>query len=121
MAVDSYVKHPQSICGTGGQELPVSPTTPTIYNVVFTTVNTEYSQKLPDNTKRFRIYAVNAAKTGVHGAVLKVAFAEGASSTTFIPIPAGGFYQEESVDAESLTLYFQSPTGGGYAIIVAWT
>ncbi len=121
MAVESFVKHPQSICGTGGQELPVSPTTPTIYNIVFTIADTEYSQALPTNTKRFRIYAVNSAKTGIHGAALRVAFAEGASSTTYIPIPAGGFYQEESVDASALTLYFQSPTGGGYAIIVAWT
>jgi len=96
-------------------------TTPTIYNIALTSANTEYSQNLPANTKKFRIYAVDSTKRYPHSDALKVCFIENQSNTTFIPIPASGFYQEEDINLTGKTIFFQSPTGSGNVIIVAWS
>jgi len=96
-----------------------SVTAPTIYNIAITLADTEYSQALPDNTRKFRIYAVDNAKTSFHTDLLKLYFSAGA--TAFIPIFPGNYHEESKLNLTSKTLYFQSPTGSAYAIIIVWT
>ena len=95
--------------------------TPHIYNVTLTTKDTEYSQLLPNGTKKFRMWAVNSGRTAVHGAVLKTCFTSGKSGNIFIPIPAGNYHEEKNLNLRGKTLYFQSPTGSAVVIIIAWT
>ena len=88
-------------------------TTPTISNVTCTNANTEYSQALPANCKRFFIQ-LRTVKD------LKVSFTSGQSGTTYFTVPAGGQYAEDSLLLTARTLYFQSTTAGVVAEIVAW-
>jgi len=88
-------------------------TTPALYNVTCTLADTEYSQALPANTRKFLIKA--------RGGTLKVCFTAGESGTTFIQLLDGQAYNEDLILAAALTLYFQSPTAGTIAEIVAWT
>jgi len=111
--------------GTTEDDVDLVPvTTPVIYNVVMTSANVTYSQALPANTKRFRLYAIDANKRYQHPDTLKFNFITTGndwSSVAFIPIPSGGVHEEFGLNLTSKTLYFQSPKGGGYAVIMAWT
>ena len=95
--------------------------TPYIYNKTLTSANTEYSQALPDGTRKFRIFAMDTNKRYPHGDVLKVCFTSGGSGTTFFPIPAGSYWEQNDVSLTSKTLYFRSPTGSAKVIIMAFT
>lgn len=94
-------------------------TTPYIYNVTLDSANTEYSQALPANTQKYKIYAMDWNKQYPHTDVLKYCFTVTASGTTFIPIPAGSYDYVDGVTASG-TLYFQSSTGSAKVIIMAW-
>ena len=89
-------------------------TTPVIYNVTMTNANTEYSQALPANTKKFLIKCRGSYD-------IKAAFASGESGTTYVTIPAGSALCETLIVAASLTLYFQCATAAQVAEIVAWS
>jgi len=89
-------------------------TTPAIYNVTCTTANTEYSQALPANARKFLI---KPRGTGD----LKVCFTSGASGTTYATVKSGASYYEDLIQPSALTFYFQSPTAGEVAEIVAWS
>lgn len=102
--------------------------TPYIYNVAITSADTEYSQALPKGTKKFAIYAMDTNRRYNHSDTLKVAFTSSAKAFVAIP-PAGvtyngqvsdGCYRESELNLRGKTLYFQSPTGSAYAIIIAW-
>lgn len=88
--------------------------TPTIYNVTCTLANTEYSQALPANTKRFTVMnkGNNAATTW------KMYFASAAAATMDFPGNMG--YSEEKLLLAAQTLYFKSSNAGDVIQILAW-
>ena len=88
--------------------------TTTIYNLTLTNADTEYSQALPANTKKYMIGCRTAN-------AMKLAFTSGQSGTTYFTIPANRYYWEDMIDTPSLTIYLQSPTAGVVAEIIAWT
>jgi len=88
-------------------------TTPTIYNVTMTLANTEYSQALPANTRKFLI----KCRTSF---AIKLAFVSGQSGTNYITIPADQAYWEDHILVSNLTLYFQCATAGQVAEIIVW-
>lgn len=90
-------------------------TTPTIYNVTITLANTEYSQALPANTKKFAI------KLRSNTADLKYAFVATQSGTNYRTIPAGSEKSEDNLILAAVTLYFQSSTASQTAEIESWT
>ena len=100
--------------GSAYAALPAAPTTPTIYNVNLTTVNTEYSQALPSGTKKVDI------KLRGLGALLKIAFTSGASGSTYITVPYGASLHLEGVNLTGITVYAQSSTASQVLEIVSW-
>lgn len=88
---------------------------PTIYSLSLTTQNTEYSQALPEGTRKVLI----RERSG--GADLKLAFASGQSGTVYVTIPAGSAKALDMAYLSGLTLYLQSPTNAVVAEIEAWT
>ena len=107
-------------------DLIESATSLTIYNVILVAANTEYSQVLPDRTRKFKIYAMAGNKIRPHRDVLKYKLGESASGNDwsgvdYIPIPAMGYDQQDGLKLTGKTLYFQSPTASGIVIIEAWT
>lgn len=85
-----------------------------IYNVTMTLANTEYSQALPANTKKFTI------KCRSYNDV-KLCFTALASGVTYITIPAGMTYWDDLINPATLTLYFQCPIAARVIEIVAWS
>lgn len=88
--------------------------TPTIYNVTLTDADTEYSQELPSDTKKYTVQCRTAFD-------VKLAFTEGESGTTYATIKANTNYYEDGILAESLTLYVQSAQAGVVVEVIAWT
>jgi hypothetical protein len=88
-------------------------TTPVIYNKTMTSANTEYSQALPSQTKKFTIKC-----RGEYD--IKLAFTAEASGTTYITIPSGQCYWDDNIRDASCTLYFQCATAAQVVEIVAW-
>lgn len=91
------------------------PETPAIYNVTMTSKDTEYSQALPAGTRKVDI------KLRATNALLKVAFTESASGSTYITVPYGSSLHLENVDLTSITVYVQSPTDVQTLEVLAWT
>ena len=87
--------------------------TPYIYNKTLTLANTEYSQALPTNTKRFTLQA----RTSVD---VKLAFTAEASGTTYVTVKAGASYSEEGLDSSSKTVYMQTASAGTVIELIAW-
>lgn len=85
-----------------------------IYNVTITNANSEYSQALPANTKKFLIKCRGSYD-------IKVCFANGQSGTTYITVPGGMSYYEDVIQSSTLTLYFQCATAAQVAEIMAWS
>lgn len=101
--------------GTGIIDVGMLPaTTPTIYNVVATLANTEYSQVLTDGTKRFSIRVRGNAK-------LQLAYVSGQSGTIFEDVYAGTRLEETYLDLTGLTLYFRVNVPGQTVVITQWT
>lgn len=88
--------------------------TPVVYNVTMTTANTEYSQALPANTKKFLVKCRGAYD-------IKLCFTALASGTTYITVPAALSYWEDLIQPSTITLYFQCATAAQVAEIVAWS
>ena len=91
-------------------------TTPTIYNVTLTNANTEYSQALSANTKKFSIHLRDFSAFRFAYVTGKVA----APTAPYQTIPAGGEKAEELIQPAALTLYFASSDAGKIAEIEAW-
>jgi len=94
--------------------------TPVIYNVACTSADTEYSQALPSNTKRFSL----SVQLGSVANNLRVAFATGKVATPTAPyfvIQESKEYYEDETDLASVTLYFASSNAGSVVQIIAWT
>ena len=88
--------------------------TPTIYNKTMTSANTEYSQTLPEGTKKVLIKERSGA------ALVKLAYVETESATKFITIPIGASKYIEGIWLSDTTLYFQSTSAGKVLEIEVW-
>lgn len=96
---------------------PDPATTPVIYNVTMTVADTEYSQVLPANTKRFSIRTRD-------GTAFRMAFVTGkvaAPTEPYFSILANIPYIEEQIEVSALTLYFGCGGAGKICEIVAWS
>ena len=93
------------------------PTTATKYAVALTLANTEYSQALPANTKKFRIHLRDYAE-------FRFAYGTGKVATPTDPyetIPAGSEKYEDGLNLAALTVYLASPVADKTAEIEAWS
>jgi hypothetical protein len=91
-------------------------TTPTIYNVTMTNANTEYSQALPSNTKKFLIQTRD-------GTAFRFAYVTGKVATPTAPwltVPANSVYYEDMIEEATQTLYFACASAGKIIEIVTW-
>lgn len=89
--------------------------TPTIFNVTMANANTEYSQALPSDTRRFSIKTRD-------GTAFRLAFETGKVATPTAPyltIPANSEYYEDDLRTGG-TLYFACGTAGKVVEIIAW-
>jgi hypothetical protein len=85
----------------------------TTYNKIMTLANTEYSQKLPEGTKKFLVKCRGDFD-------IKLATVESESGTNYITIPAGQTYWEDDVNT-NLTLFFQCAEAAQVAEIAVWS
>ena len=86
---------------------------PTIYNLVLTAKNTEYSQALVGSggyIQKLTVLCRTAAD-------MKLSYTSGESGTKYITIKSGTVYTERDLIGD-ITLYLQSPTAGVVAEIV---
>lgn len=110
-------------CNTGAVTLTTDSTgiikqatTPTIYNVTMTNANTEYSQPLPANTKKYLIHTQDESAFRLAFVTDKVA----TPTAPFLTIPASARHWEDNVLLASTTLYFASSSSGKIIEILAW-
>ena len=92
-------------------------TTPTIYNVTMASADTEYSQALPANTKKFTVQCQGNYD-------VRFAFETGKVATPTAPyaiIKAGMNYYEDNLNLTTKTLYFGCGTAAQVLEIVCWT
>jgi len=92
-------------------------TTPTKYALALTLANTEYSQALPANTKKFRIHLRDFATFRLAYVTGKVA----GSVDPYETIPAGSEKYEDGLNLAALTVYLASPAADKTAEIEAWS
>lgn len=85
--------------------------TPSIFNVIAVAANVEYSQAIPNNSKKFRIKARTSAK-------LELYFA--AAAVDILTVSPGNSYIEDKLTTNNLTLYFKSSKAGEVVEIVSW-
>ena len=93
-------------------------TTPTLYNVTMTNLDTEYSQVLPTNTK------IVSFRCQDNGFDTRFAFVTGKVATPTTPyrsLLAGEERTVEGINLASTTLYFACGTAGKVFEIEAWT
>ena len=91
--------------------------TPAIYNKTLTSVDTEYSQALPDHTKKLTFQCRTAFD-------VRFAFETGKVATPTAPygtIKANGAYDEKDLDLVSKTLYLGCGSAGKVVEIVVYT
>ncbi len=91
--------------------------TPAIYNVTMTLADTEYSQALPSNCKKFLIHTRD-------GTAFRLAFVTGKVATPTAPyftVPSANSYNEDLIQPSTLTLYFGCAEAGKVIEIIAWT
>jgi hypothetical protein len=107
--VNDQIAHDKLDTIAGG--LGVTDTTTTIFNVAIPLANTEVSQALPANTKKFMFKSRSKS-------TIKFAYTSGASGTTYITLPAGAVYEDDNYYT-SLTIYFQSSKMGDTLELIA--
>lgn len=96
-----------------------APTTPSILNVALTAADTEYSQALPNGTKRFAVSVMDGIATDN----LRFAYATGKVATPTAPymkMPQNIEYVEENVNLDTVTIYLASSAAGKTAQIICW-
>lgn len=91
--------------------------TPTLYNVTITNADTEYSQALPANTKRFAVHLRDYTAFRAAFVTGKVA----GPAAPFLTVVAGAELYEDKLDVTGLTLYIAAPAGTKVAEIEVWT
>lgn len=100
-----------SINFTGSVAIQYFVTTQSVQNVTATLANTEYSNILPANTKRYTIKSRN-------GVQLKLAFASGGTSVEWLTV-SGAYTADLLAPLPARTLYFQSKLAGDVVEIVS--
>ena len=90
--------------------------TPLIYNVTLTSADTEYSQVLSANTKKFSVHLRDFSAFRFAYVAGKVA----ASTAPYLTVPEGAEKVEELIQPAELTLYFASAIAGKIAEIEEW-
>jgi hypothetical protein len=98
-------------------KLSLAVETPSVYNVTLTSANTEYSQLLPNRTRRFTIQTRTAYDS-------RLAFVTGKVATPTAPywtIKAGSSFIEENVKCENTTVYLASAQAGVIVEIICWS
>jgi len=89
-----------------------SNTTITIFNIALGAVNTEQSQALPADTKKFLMKTRGKAE-------LKLSHTATESGTKYITIPGAAVYEDINFYSAE-TLYFQSPQTSDTVEIIAY-
>ena len=112
------VTAPIKVEDSGGTQIsPASMAgTPTLYNVTLTNANTEYSQALPANAKKFLIHTRD-------GTAFRIAFEAGkvaAPTAPYFSILLNDSYYEDNIKATP-TLYFGCASEGKIVEIIAWS
>ncbi len=93
-------------------------TTPTIYNVTMTNIDTEYSQALPAGTKRFSAQIIETDQP------FRIAYVTGKVATPTAPYytnQKAKEYYEDTLLLAATTLYFACGDAGNIVQILAWT
>ncbi len=91
--------------------------TPVIYNVTMTLADTEYSQALPANTRRFVIQTRD-------GTGIRLAFVTGKVAVPvepYLTVKTNSSYSEDMVQSSSLTLFMACAAAGKVAEIACWS
>lgn len=88
---------------------------PTIYNLTLTSINTEYSQALPENARKVSIRERSGLVT------VKLAYTAGQSGSTYVTIPAGTQKYLDGFFLSGITLYMQSGSVAPVVEIEVWT
>jgi hypothetical protein len=91
---------------------------PFIFNVTMTLANTEYSQQLPLETKKFLM------KVRTEDSTFRVAWVPGlvaGSVSPFLTVLDGGIYSEDAVTLTNTIVYFACEDPGKVMEIVAWS
>ncbi|MBA7612195.1 hypothetical protein ES703_19431 [subsurface metagenome] len=97
--------------------LPQLATTPVIYNVTMTNLDTQYSQALPANTKKYTIQTRD-------GTAFRMAFVTGkvaAPTEPYFSIGTDGFHHEDLINPAAVTLYFACDEAAKVVEIIAWS
>lgn len=91
--------------------------TPHIYNVTLTDADTEYSQALPNYTKKITIQERG-------GNLFRLSFTKGkvaAPTEPYVTVGEDQPYWEDHLYLTGVTVYLADPTGGRVIEIIAWT
>ena len=103
-------------------DLLESATTMTAFAVTLVANDTEYSQVLPNRTRRYKVYLVNAARSQLSRSLLKYGSVSLGnndwSGGDFIPVPGGNFDEDRDLNLTGVTLYFNTPDGAGDKVII---
>jgi len=116
----SEIVNPVALKDSAGTTIdPLSyASTPTIYNVVMTLANTEYSQALPAGTKKFML------QMRENDAAYRIAFVTGkvaASTEPFYTVQAAREYYEDKLKLAATTIYFACGAAGKNIEITSWS
>lgn len=95
--------------------VPVSATTPTIYNVTLALAATEYSRPLSSATKQLTV----RNRTGTSN--VRMAFSPGGTSTDWVTLKAGAVYSQSELDLTGVTLYLRSDDPAQIIEVLQWT
>lgn len=128
VTIDSATGDNIAIKDSQGNELNVNPdgsinvvlqagsaaSSPTIFNVNVPTANTEVSQALPPDTKKFIIKVRDSA------AKMQLAFTAGQSNTNYISVSRGVVFSEEGISIAAGTVYFQLDKPSCVVEILTW-
>lgn len=87
--------------------------TPTVLNLAMPLAGTEYSLSLGTNILKATIKPRS-------GANIRLGFAVGSTSTTWITIPAGAGYEMDAGLIASLTIYVQSDVAATTLEVITW-
>jgi hypothetical protein len=101
---------------TNTDALVKTATTPAIYNVTMTSADTEYTQALPANTKKFLVQCRD-------GTAFRLAFETGKVATPtepYLTVATDAVYYEDEV-LSSATVYVGCGSAGKVVEILAWT
>lgn len=107
--------------GSGSGASPVSSaasgssvTTPTLFNDVILTANTEQSYALPAGTKQFEVLNQSVSE-------LKIAYSVGTSGTVYKTMYRGTSFSILNLDSTAtIVLFYQSATAGGRLEVESW-